>query len=201
MNRKLIITSLLSISLLLTSCGKKDVKKTTTANSSKIETSSDEEPIFDEDEDTEKEDKEKTTSVKVDKELLNDLMTGSDYITRVKIQVDAENKTIVNFIEDYKGDLSNVEITLPKTLTAGKEYLVFYKDGSDGLITPTDTEESFIEIQDSDDGNLKYIESNYLKDEEDNKSTKSTSTKSTEKKTTSSKSTSTKSTTSKSSKN
>ena len=158
MNKKLIVTSILSISLLLTSCGKKsDKKKVDTNNNLKIETSDVEDNIF---EDEKKDTKEKTATVKVDKELLNDLMTGSDYITRVKIQVDAENKTTVNFIEDYKGDLSNIEIKLPKSLTAEREYLIFYKDGTDGVITPTNVEESFIEIQGSDDGNLNYIEAN-----------------------------------------
>ncbi|MBP2024901.1 ferlin [Peptoniphilus stercorisuis] len=170
MNKKLIVTSILSISLLLTSCGKKsDKKKVDTNNNLKIETSDVEDNIF---EDEKKDTKEKTATVKVDKELLNDLMTGSDYITRVKIQVDAENKTTVNFIEDYKGDLSNIEIKLPKSLTAGREYLIFYKDGTDGVITPTNVEESFIEIQGSDDGNLNYIEANYLKDDESDKNTK-----------------------------
>lgn len=170
MNKKLIVTSILSISLLLTSCGKKsDKKKVDTNNNLKIETSDVEDNIF---EDEKKDTKEKTATVKVDKELLNDLMTGSDYITRVKIQVDAENKTTVHFIEDYKGDLSNIEIKLPKSLTAGREYLIFYKDGTDGVITPTNVEESFIEIQGSDDGNLNYIEANYLKDDESDKNTK-----------------------------
>ena len=170
MNKKLIVTSILSISLLLTSCGKKsDKKKVDTNNNLKIETSDVEDNIF---EDEKKDTKEKTATVKVDKELLNDLMTGSDYITRVKIQVDAENKTTVNFIEDYKGDLSNIEIKLPKSLTAGREYLIFYKDGTDGVITPTNVEESFIVIQGSDDGYLNYIEANYLKDDESDKNTK-----------------------------
>lgn len=171
MNKKIFITSALSLSLLLSACGKKDTAKgpELNSNSSVIESNENDEDMMIFNEETKKS---KETPVVVDKESMKSLMSESDYITRVKIQVDAENKTTTNFIEDFKGDLSNVEITLPKTLTPSREYLVFYRDGADGNIVPTNTDKSFIEIQGSDDGNLNYIEANYIKDiKSDNKST------------------------------
>lgn len=163
MKKKILLTSFLSLSLLLTACGKKDKEKSTINDQPKIETSQDEENIyFDEDKAAKKE-------VVVDKVRLDELMLNSDYITRIKVQVDAENRTTVNFLEDYKGDLSNVEIKLPSSLTASREYLIFYKDGPDGKIIPAKADDSFLEIQDNEDGNLKYIESHYIKDFEDDK--------------------------------
>lgn len=201
MNKKLLLTSFLSMSLLLTGCGKKDKPKNVANEDLKIESNVPEENIYF---DGEKVNDKKEKEVKVDKVALDELMLESDYITRVKIQVDAENKTTVNFIEDYKGDLSNVEITLPKSLTPSREYLIFYKDGPDGKIMPSKVNESFIEIDGTDDGNLNYIESHYVtkiddeKDEKNSKSkTKDAKDSKTTKDTTDTKSTNTKSSTTK----
>lgn len=115
---------------------------------------------------TEKED---NTSLKVDnttainKEVLENLMQNSDYISRVRV-ISTDKGTEPSFIEDYKGDLSNVSITLPKSLAPSKEYVFFYKDGKDGKIEPTNGEASFMEIGSDNDASLNYIETTYSKD-------------------------------------
>ncbi len=93
-----------------------------------------------------------------DKETLNNLIENSDYISRVRIQMSPENNTTSTFIEDYRGDLSSIELTLPKTLLANREYIIFYLDGAEGKIEPTRGEESFIEIGSDNDATLEYIE-------------------------------------------
>lgn len=168
MKKKLLLTSLLALSLMLSGCGKDDSKQTsakkdadTKQNTASIVTdnreSNEEELNIDEDNSSKDKD-----HVKVDKETLKDLMDNSDYISRIKIQVDTNSEATTNFIEDYKGDLSNVDIKMPKSLTPGKEYILFYADGTDGKIKPTDSSESFIEISGTDDANLNYIEAHYM---------------------------------------
>ena len=205
MNRKLLLTSLLSLSLLLSGCGKSSTKSANTSADSKSDSNiaigvTDNTAASNEELDLSEENSSKE-KVKVNKEKLKNLMDNSDYISRIKIQVDSNNNISTNFIEDYKGDLSNVDITLPKSLTPGKEYIIFYSDSDDGKIKAVDSTDSYIEITGSDDGNLNYIEAHYLANPETvtkNKTSKnsksdSSSDKKTESKTSSSSKSSSKS--------
>ncbi|MDO5041167.1 MAG: ferlin [Peptoniphilus sp.] len=101
---------------------------------------------------------EENANPSTDKETLNNLIENSDYISRVRIQMSPENNTTSTFIEDYRGDLSSIELTLPKNLLANREYIIFYLDGAEGKIEPTRGGESFIEIGSDNDAALKHIE-------------------------------------------
>lgn len=97
------------------------------------------------------------------KELIDRLIEDSTYISKVRIQNSSANGAEANFLADYVGDLSNIELDLPKTLSPNKEYLVFYRDTQNGTIEPTRSNESFIEIQDENDGNLIYLQNKFVK--------------------------------------
>ena len=56
------------------------------------------------------------------------LIKNSDYISRIRI-TSAGSSTDVNFIEDYRGDLSNIVLDIPKGLKENREYILFYVDG------------------------------------------------------------------------
>ena len=66
-----------------------------------------------------------------------------------------------SFLKDYKGDLSQIEVSLPKTLTPNKEYIVFFKDDDKGEVSPTERDGAFIELQGDKDSNLIYIEKQF----------------------------------------
>lgn len=162
MNKKLLLVSALSVTLLFTGCSKKDETKaktttptnTTTANTTDPKSTNENNP----DGTTNENETPKASSSKVDKEVLKNLVDNSDYISRIKIQVTQDNATDINYIEDYKGDLSGIELELPKTLKSNKEYIIFYVDGVNGKITPTRDDESYVEIQGENDASLDYIE-------------------------------------------
>ncbi len=101
---------------------------------------------------------EELTTSNFDKESLTELIKNSDYIARVRISTSTAEGMNTAFLKDYKGDLSQIVIELPKTLTPNKEYIVFYKDDENGEISPTERDGSFIEIQGDKDSNLIYIE-------------------------------------------
>lgn len=101
---------------------------------------------------------EELTTSNFDKEALTELIKNSDYIARVRISTSTAEGMNTAFLKDYKGDLSQIVIELPKTLTPNKEYIVFYKDDENGEVSPTERDGSFIEIQGDKDSNLIYIE-------------------------------------------
>lgn len=101
---------------------------------------------------------EELTTSNFDKEALTELIKNSDYIARVRISTSTAEGMNTSFLKDYKGDLSQIVIELPKTLTPNKEYIVFYKDDENGEVSPTERDGSFIEIQGDKDSNLIYIE-------------------------------------------
>ncbi len=155
MNKKLTIT-LLTATLLLTACGK---DKTVNTPANNITTKNTQENV---DTAKPKEDEENITS-SFDKELVDELIDESDYISRVRLQTSTAEGVNSTFLEDYKGDLSKIDLKLPKSLTPNTEYIIFYKDAEDGEIVPTN-DKSFIEIQDENDSNLIYIEKKYVND-------------------------------------
>ncbi|WP_180339365.1 ferlin [Peptoniphilus catoniae] len=187
MKKKLLLISLLSLSLALNGCGKKDEtanaktdkssepsvtvldnedKNASEENpSNEDKNASEENPSMDNtveelagDKTAEGESKEEIKTTSINKETINNLIENSDYISRVRIQMDPENNATSTFIEDYRGDLSRIEMTLPKNLLANREYIIFYVDGAKGQIEPTRGDESFIEIESTNDANLEYIE-------------------------------------------
>ncbi|KXO16424.1 hypothetical protein LV469_07095 [Peptoniphilus sp. GNH] len=99
-----------------------------------------------------------TEEPKTPKETLKAMMDASDYISRLRVNQESDGSLTPIFIEDYKGDLSLIEYTLPKTLVPNQEYLVFLKDGQDGKLEPTDPVNSYTQIAQESDSSVKMVE-------------------------------------------
>ena len=150
MKKIFIISMSLLLSLSLSACGKKD-QASPEANEAKVTS-----------EVTDKEtDEEQVTTSNFDKEAVNELIKNSDYISRIRISTSTAEGMSTSFLKDYKGDLSQIEIEVPKNLSPNKEYIVFYKDDEKGQVSPTSRDSSFIELQGDKDSNLIYIEKNF----------------------------------------
>ena len=150
MKKIFIISMSLLLSLSLSACGKKD-QAPAEANEAKVTS-----------EVTDKEtDEEQVATSNFDKEAVNELIKNSDYISRIRISTSTAEGMSVSFLKDYKGDLSQVEVDIPKNLSPNKEYLVFYRDDEKGEVSPTTRDGAFIELQGDKDSNLIYIEKQF----------------------------------------
>ena len=150
MKKIFIISMSLLLSLSLAACGKKDQAK---AGSFEAKVASDV---------TNKEtDEEQVATSNFDKEAVNELIKNSDYISRIRISTSTAEGMSTAFLKDYKGDLSQIQVDIPKNLSPNKEYLVFYKDDEKGEVSPTDRDGAFIELQGDKDSNLIYIEKQF----------------------------------------
>lgn len=150
MKKIFIISMSLVLSLTLAACGKKD-KVDTKTNDTKVESSIDDK----------KTDEDQVATSNFDKEVVDELIKNSDYISRIRISTSTAEGMSTSFLKDYKGDLSQIEIEVPKNLSPNKEYIVFYKDDEKGQVSPTSRDSSFIELQGDKDSNLIYIEKNF----------------------------------------
>ena len=150
MKKIFIISMSLLLSLSLAACGKKDKAKAE-ANEAKVAS-----------EVANKEtDEEQVATSNFDKEAVNELIKNSDYISRIRISTSTAEGMSTAFLKDYKGDLSQIQVDIPKNLSPNKEYLIFYRDDEKGEVSPTDREGSFIELQGDKDSNLIYIEKQF----------------------------------------
>lgn len=150
MKKIFIVLISLSLALSLVGCGKKSAKSEK-SNNAKISSAA-----------VEKEaDEEEITTSNFDKEAVNELIKNSDYISRIRVSTSTAEGMNTSFLKDYKGDLSQIEISFPKTLSPNKEYIVFYKDDEKGEVSPTERDGSFIELQGEKDSNLIYIEKQF----------------------------------------
>ena len=150
MKKIFIISMSLLLSLSLAACGKKDQAKAE-ANEAKVAS-----------EVANKEtDEEQVATSNFDKEAVNELIKNSDYISRIRISTSTAEGMSTAFLKDYKGDLSQIQVDIPKNLSPNKEYLIFYRDDENGEVSPTDREGSFIELQGDKDSNLIYIEKQF----------------------------------------
>lgn len=150
MKKIFIISMSLLLSLSLAACGKKDQAKTE-ANEAKVAS-----------EVANKEtDEEQVATSNFDKEAVNELIKNSDYISRIRISTSTAEGMSTAFLKDYKGDLSQIQVDIPKNLSPNKEYLIFYRDDEKGEVSPTDREGAFIELQGDKDSNLIYIEKQF----------------------------------------
>ena len=140
----------LLLSLSLAACDKKDQAKTE-ANEAKVAS-----------EVADKEtDEEQVATSNFDKEAVNELIKNSDYISRIRISTSTAEGMSTAFLKDYKGDLSQIQVDIPKNLSPNKEYLIFYRDDEKGEVSPTDRDGAFIELQGDKDSNLIYIEKQF----------------------------------------
>lgn len=150
MKKIFIISMSLLLSLSLAACGKKDQAKTE-ANEAKVAS-----------EVADKEtDEEQVATSNFDKEAVNELIKNSDYISRIRISTSTAEGMSTAFLKDYKGDLSQIQVDIPKNLSPNKEYLIFYRDDEKGEVSPTDRDGAFIELQGDKDSNLIYIEKQF----------------------------------------
>lgn len=154
--KKALAISSLSLALILTACGQDKAQNEKAQQpldtSPKLEESS---PILNED----KEDDQGTTREEVRK-----LMTQSDYISRVKLTQLGDGQTELTILDNYKGNLSNIEFPEPKNLSTNKEYLIFYRDDEEGNVVPTE-KDAVIEVATKNDTILDYVEKTYAKEE------------------------------------
>ncbi|MDU5324449.1 MAG: hypothetical protein E6149_07220 [Peptoniphilus harei] len=150
MKKIFIISMSLLLSLSLAACGKKDQAKAE-ANEAKVASEVA----------NKKTDEEQVATSNFDKEAVNELIKNSDYISRIRISTSTAEGMSTAFLKDYKGDLSQIQVDIPKNLSPNKEYLIFYRDDEKGEVSPTDREGAFIELQGDKDSNLIYIEKQF----------------------------------------
>lgn len=103
------------------------------------------------------------------------LEAASDYIALVELTTNAKGQTELEFIKNYKGALSTVEIPVPKGMTPSQEYIIFYRDGADGIVGPVHDTYGYYVVNGSDDSLLRHMEKTYgdADEEEDTDSVKS----------------------------
>ena len=103
------------------------------------------------------------------------LEAASDYIALVELTTNAKGQTELEFIKNYKGALSTVEIPIPKGMTPNQEYIIFYRDGADGIVGPVHDTYGYYAVNGSDDSLLRHMEKTYgdADEEEDTDSVKS----------------------------
>ena len=103
------------------------------------------------------------------------LEAASDYIALVELTTNAKGQTELEFIKNYKGALSTVEIPVPKGMTPSQEYIIFYRDGADGIVGPVHDTYGYYAVNGSDDSLLRHMEKTYgdADEEEDTDSVKS----------------------------
>lgn len=103
------------------------------------------------------------------------LEAASDYIALVELTTNAKGQMELEFIKNYRGALSTVEIPVPKGMTPNQEYIIFYRDGADGVVGPVHPTYGYYAVDGSDDSLLRHMEMTYgdLEEEEDSDSVKS----------------------------
>lgn len=103
------------------------------------------------------------------------LEAASDYIALVELTTNAKGQTELEFIKNYKGALSTVEIPVPKGMTPNQEYIIFYRDGADGIVGPVHDTYGYYAVNGSDDSLLRHMEKTYgdSDEEEDTDTVKS----------------------------
>ena len=104
------------------------------------------------------------------------LEDASDYIALVELSTNANGQMELEFIKNYKGMLSTVELPVPKGMTPNQEYIIFYRDGADGVVGPVHPTYGYYAVDGSDDALLRHMERTYGdldEDEEDTSSVKS----------------------------
>lgn len=89
------------------------------------------------------------------------LEAASDYIALVELTTNAKGQTELEFIKNYKGALSTVEIPIPKGMTPNQEYIIFYRDGADGIVGPVHATYGYYAVDGSDDSLLRHMERTY----------------------------------------
>lgn len=112
---------------------------------------------------------------------LREKMSASDYIALVELSTTADNQMELRILNNYKGNLSNIEFEAPEGLSPSKQYVLFYHDGEDGNIEPTTEKDSIVEVSGSDDEILQSLQNTYGSKDSGNSNSSSTQRSSTTK--------------------
>lgn len=105
------------------------------------------------------------------------LEDASDYIALVELSTNANGQMELEFIKNYKGMLSTVELPVPKGMTPNQEYIIFYRDGADGVVGPVHPTYGYYAVDGSDDPLLRHMERTYGEIDEDEEDTSSVKSK------------------------
>ena len=105
------------------------------------------------------------------------LEDASDYIALVELSTNANGKMELEFIKNYKGMLSTVELPVPKGMSPNQEYIIFYRDGADGVVGPVHPTYGYYAVDGSDDPLLRHMERTYGEIDEDEEDTSSVKSK------------------------
>lgn len=131
-----------------------------TTNGEEDKDTADENADYDPEGDREKKEKELFES-EDEKTRYAALEDASDYIALVELSTAANGEVGLEFVKNYKGALSTVELPAPKGLTPNREYIIFYRDEADGTVAPTHATNGFYRVDGSDDALLRYMEKKY----------------------------------------
>ncbi|NLY20477.1 MAG: hypothetical protein GXZ08_04275 [Tissierellia bacterium] len=191
MKNKLIIL-LLGMSLILTSCGKKeakdkekDVNPDVAASQEDNKDKETEEPKEGDPENTEGEEvdgentedeeeqepelsQEEQEAAQSREEQVNNLIKSSDYISIIKMSQTGTTGKDVQVLEDFKGSLRNIEFPEVKGIEPNKEYLVFFIDSDTGSIILTDEASGLHEIKSTTDPVLTQVREAFAFEDENN---------------------------------
>lgn len=181
MKNKIFLLTILSLVLIFSGCGKKDETTNLPVNASgnnaattnngenaTDKTAEGEDATNTANADDEKKDEVEeipTENLKT-KEVVQALMRKSDYISKVKMTKQGDAAPELKIMDNFKGNLSSIEFASPEDLELNREYLIFYKDDENGDIVPTNGKQSYIQVADSNDAILEYVEGVYKPKEE-----------------------------------
>lgn len=165
----------LALCLCLAGCGKKSEAPKTDEKAAKAAATTNKDEAYEPEKDKAAAEKALFESDNEDKRNAA-LEDASDYIALVELSTNANGKMELDFIKNYKGMLSTVELPVPKGMTPNQEYIIFYRDGADGVVGPVHPTYGFYAVDGSDDPLLRHMERTYGdldEEEEDTSSVKS----------------------------
>lgn len=164
----------LALCLCLAGCGKKSEAPKTDEKAAKAAATTNKDEAYEPEKDKAAAEKALFESDNEDKRNAA-LEDASDYIALVELSTNANGKMELDFIKNYKGMLSTVELPVPKGMTPNQEYIIFYRDGADGVVGPVHPTYGYYAVDGSDDPLLRHMERTYgdLDEEEDTSSVKS----------------------------
>lgn len=164
----------LALCLFLAGCGKRSEAPKTDEKAAKAAATTNKDEAYEPEKDKAAAEKALFESDNEDKRNAA-LEDASDYIALVELSTNANGKMELDFIKNYKGMLSTVELPVPKGMTPNQEYIIFYRDGADGVVGPVHPTYGYYAVDGSDDPLLRHMERTYgdLDEDEDTSSVKS----------------------------
>lgn len=166
----------LALCLCLTGCGKKSEAPKKEEKPDKVAARTTKDEVYEPEKDKAAAEKALFESDNEDKRNAA-LEDASDYIALVELSTNANGQMELEFIKNYKGMLSTVELPVPKGMTPNQEYIIFYRDGADGVVGPVHPTYGYYAVDGSDDPLLRHMERTYGEIDEDEEDTSSVKSK------------------------